>query len=377
LILRHAMRPVRAAWLACALLLFPPVLAPMAVIWKDCLMAGFLVLGVAGLLEPARRWRIAGLASLVAATAMRYNAPAATLPLIVLLFEWRPAQRWFARYPTAIGAWIAVTGLAFGCNAALVDREMHFWHSSFAIQDIVGTLAHVEPDIPDSELGPLLAPTGVLVDHDYHARLRAKYAPAGFYQLISGDGRLWDLPLTGTTPAPEPTRDAISHAWREILSAHLRAYLTYRVEAFAQALGLSRRQEGATVILHKVQYAGMMENMHLANSSSSFQEVGEAIAMWFAKKTRLFRPHVYALLALVLLGFCRRQRDVAALLLSGLGLELSLFPLVVTPDYRYSHWLTTCTCLALVMLIARRSGNRPGDRAGVQAQPRDIAAADV
>ena len=77
--------------------------------------------------------------------------------------------------------------------------------------------------------------------------------------------------------------------------------------------------------------------------------------MWMAKKTRLFRPHVYALLALALLGFCLRQRDVGAILLSGIGLEVSLFPLVQAPDYRYSHWLVTCALLALVMLIARRA----------------------
>jgi hypothetical protein len=40
--------------------------------------------------------------------------------------------------------------------------------------------------------------------------------------------------------------------------------------------------------------------------------------------------------------------------LSGLGLELSLLPLVQTPDYRYSHWLALCVCLAAAMLFARR-----------------------
>ena len=58
---------------------------------------------------------------------------------------------------------------------------------------------------------------------------------------------------------------------------------------------------------------------------------------------------------LALLVMCRRQRDVLALLLSGLGLELSLLPLVQTPDYRYSHWLVICTCLAVVMLFTRRA----------------------
>ena len=59
---------------------------------------------------------------------------------IVLLFEWRAGQRWLARYAIALGAWLAVTVVALGINALLTDRKMHFWHSSLALADIVGTL---------------------------------------------------------------------------------------------------------------------------------------------------------------------------------------------------------------------------------------------
>src|SRR5262249_53922566 len=153
------------------------------------------------------------------------------------------------------GAWIGVTALGMGCNAALVDQQMHFWNSSLALEDIVGTLAHVEPDLPDSELGPLLAPTGVLVDHDYHAHLRAKFVPYDFQQLVSGDGHLWDMPINGTTPAPEAQRDAIAHAWWAIVSGHPGAYAAYRFRVFAEVLGLSSRPVGAPVIKHAVQNA--------------------------------------------------------------------------------------------------------------------------
>jgi hypothetical protein len=355
LILRHAMSPRRAAACACALLLFPPVLAPMAVIWKDCVMAGCFVLGIAGLLESCKWRRLAGLAALSLATAMRYNAPAATFPLILMLFEWQPGRRWLVRYALAGGAWLAVTGAAFGCNAMLVDQPMHLWQSSLALEDIVGTLAHVEPELPDRELGPLLAPTGVLVDRDYHARLRAKYLPYDFQPLISGDGHLWDVPLNGSTPAPEPVRDAISHAWWVIVTGHPGAYVAYRLEAFEEAIGITHRHVGAMVVPHGVQYAGMLDHMGLANYASRFTVIAERVTMYLAKHTRLFRPHAYLLLSLGLLVLCRRHREVAAILLSGLALELSLLPLVPTPDYRYSHWMVTCACLSLVMLLARRA----------------------
>lgn len=353
LILRRALPPRAAAVTAVAIFLFPPVLAPMAVIWKDCQMAGFLALGIAAVFAEDRRWKLAGLALLSLATAMRYNAPAATFPVILLGFTWG-AMRWYARYPLALGAWLVVTVVAMGANSLLVDREMHFWHSSLALEDIVGTLAHTEPDLPDSELGPLLAPTGVLVDRDYHARLRARYVPYDFQQLVSGDGHLWDVPLRGTEPAPVAQRDAIERAWKAIVPAHLRAYAAYRADVMADVIGLRRKFQGATVIRHNVQYAGMMTDAHIALVETAFSRNGEDAAMWVAKQTRWFRPHVYILLALGLLLLCLRQRDIAAILLSGLALEVSLVPLVQAPDYRYSHWLVTCTCVGLVMLFARR-----------------------
>src|SRR5204863_4843679 len=50
-LLRHVLAPRRAAIVAAVVLLLPPVLTPMAVIWKDSQMAGFLVAGIACLLS--------------------------------------------------------------------------------------------------------------------------------------------------------------------------------------------------------------------------------------------------------------------------------------------------------------------------------------
>ena len=360
-VLKRVMSPRPAAWCACAILLFPPVLAPLAAVWKDCLMAGFLLLGTAALLDSRRSVRLLGLGWFVVATAMRYNAPAATLPLLLMLFEWRAIEQVSAtwrrvcvRYGVALGAWLGVTILAFGINGALTTQKMHFWHSSLAILDIVGTLANVDADLPDDELRPLLAPTGILVDKNFHATIRGKYKRYDFQQLVSGDGHLWDLPIQGITPAPQAQRDAIERAWWTIVTAHPGAYLQHRFSAFGEALGMYRRFQGAVFVPHAAQYPGMLAYMGFGNSASRFQELGESVTMFLASKTRLFRPRAYALLSILLLALCRRERAVAAILLSGLGAELSLLPLTQTPDYRYSHWMIVCTCVALAMLRARR-----------------------
>jgi hypothetical protein len=326
----------------------------MSAIWKDCQMAGFLALGIAGVLGPSRRTRLLGLGALTLATAFRYNAGAATLPLIVLLFEWAPNQRWLRRYATAIGIWVAVMVLSLGVNALLTHRKMYFWYSSMALADIVGTLAMVDKAIPDRELEPVLRPTHILADANLHARIRGQYRSDDFQQLITGDGHLWDVQINGTIPTPAAQREAIAHAWKYAVTTYPGAYVRYRLENFGETLGVNRHFGGGTVVTHSGQYVGMLDYMGVQRGWSRFQAKAERVTLWSAKRTQLFRPHLYALISLALLWFARRQRDVLALLLSGLGMELSMLPLGATPDFRYSHWLVVCTCIAFVMMIARR-----------------------
>ena len=97
-ILRRTLAPLAAAITSVCVLLFFPVFAPMAVVWKDSQMAGYLLAGIACMLSPKRGWRVVGCVLLVLATAQRYNALAATLPLVLGLFEWRRGLSRWKRY---------------------------------------------------------------------------------------------------------------------------------------------------------------------------------------------------------------------------------------------------------------------------------------
>ena len=358
MILRRTFAPRRAAVLTVALGLFPPVLAPMAVVWKDALMAGLLALGVAGLLADRRWVRIAGLVMMVAASAIRHNAPAATLPLIVILFEIAPTlPTWrgvITRYAVSTAAWLGVTVASLGINGALTDKPMHFWASSLALADIVGTLAHVDGTIPDAELAPLLTPTDIHVERDFHARLRAAYLPFEFSQLVLGDERLWDMPINGDTPAPAAQRAAIERAWRAIVFGHPWAWVQQRLATFAYVLGLPDDRPRRLVMTSRLQNRFLAEPLGVPLREWHGQFRWQKRIQRFAAATPLFRPWLYAAIALVLLLACRRHRDVFALLLGGLGAEASLALFAITPDYRYSHWLVLSTCLGAVILVARR-----------------------
>lgn len=344
----------RAAWITAAIYVSPPVLPVMAVIWKDCFMAGFLAVGLAGLFSPRRSRRLWALAALSAATAMRYNAFGATLPLVVLLFEWRPGMKWISRYAIALAAWLAITFAAFTANAALTDRQMHFWHSSLAIFDIVGTYATVDEQLSDEQLRHDLAGTGLLVDKDIQATMRKLYSPRVFFPiLLDPQHKLWELPISGFTPAPQAQRDAISRAFWHVVTTYPAAYAAHRLAATAAALDFRTLRHGyinkrAPKNLESAQEFGI-------STASSYLQLRFTRAYYcISARTPLLVPWVYLVLSFLLLPLALRQRDVLALLLSGLVMESSLLFLAHSTDYRYSHWMVIATILAAIFLGVRR-----------------------
>jgi hypothetical protein len=355
LIARRLFPPRRAAWIATLVFVFPPVMLPLTAVWKDSLMAGFMVLGV-GLLLADRRWlRYLGLGALLLATATRYNAFAATAPIVFFLFEVRPLH-WFKRYALAFAAWLAITAGAFAFNAALTDRQMHYWHSSLAVFDIVGTLAGVEREIPDAELEQLFAGTELQVHTGIHARIRSLYDPRDFMPIVTDDARLmWNMPVYGQESGPKPQRDAIERAWREVLTTYPAEYFAYRAEVMAEVLSLTRARPSGVVPKREQKHVDFALSQRVPFGISKLQRHMSNVmsSIWYG--VPIFSPWLYVVLALILLPLTRGSREAFALLVSGLVIEASLFFLAPSPDYRYSHWLVVCVWLALIAVVTRRA----------------------
>lgn len=361
LMLRRAFTPRGAAWATFGCYLYPPVMMPMAVIWKDCAMAGFLALGLGALFD-GRRWlRIVALGALFVASAVRYNAFAATLPMLLLWFEWRPALVRWRRYAIAAAAWLAVTLAAFGANRLLTDRPMYIWYSSLAVFDIVGTLNYVDGDCSDPELEQLLAGTDLRVHREIHRTMRALYSPSNFAPIVLDPKRaLWALPVLGREPAPEPVRDAVGRAWWSVVTSHPGAYLRHRLAATGAVLSLGRvHVSGAITERDAYRYSDYVHQMGQGTGWSPLQDSWTRLMIWIGRQTPVFAPWLYLAAALVLIPLARRHRDVLAILFSGLLYEATLVPLAASHDYRYSHWMIVTTCVALVAVIARRSRGAP------------------
>jgi len=361
LLLRHSMSERAAAAVTLALCWFPPVLADLAVIWKDTQMTAYLVLGIALLTSPRRGVRLGGLALLSLATAMRYNALAITFAPVVLLFVWNPVHRWFVRYPLAVVAWIVITVTPAVVNDALVSERAYLWHDSIALFDLTGTLRYA-PDLPDTAVRDALAGTPLHATSDLQAAART--TPPGPYAASYGTGTYVPA-LWATTfqlfdpPTTMQQRDAIAAAWRRFVPAHLSAYLTYRWHVFREVIHLGDHHIPSAV------YASFTDSLDRAGSaarighnavSSHLQRWLHRAMAWIASSW-LFRPWLYLALSLILLPL-GRDRIVFALALSGIANEAALFVLAPTVDYRYSIWLVVATLIVTASLVAGRSARR-------------------
>jgi hypothetical protein len=331
----------RAAAVATTLVLwFPPVGTVTAAIYKDTLMASFLVAAVPLLVARRNAW---GLVLICAATAMRYNALAATLPLVVLLCDFG-LRRW-KRYAVALVAWVGVTVGALVVNGALADRSEHYWYKTQALMDIADTLANAR-DYSDAELAQLLDGVKVTTP-DLQTHLRAIYKPVDFRHLDRGATQVFE------PPEAQDERVAVARAWRRVIADNPGAYLRYRWDNFVMLLRLDHAvYDNAPITIALRWHEDFDEINHDLTAARVQDRLMEGLRM--VSRTHLFDPYPYAILALVLVVLARRDRLAAAVLLSGLAYEAAYFLLAPTADFRYSQWMIACTCMGTVMIVARR-----------------------
>jgi hypothetical protein len=353
LLLAHRVTQRAAAWWAAALFLFPPIAGVTALIAKDSLMAGFLMIGIACLLdERPHRHRLA-IVFIALASLMRWNALAATFAPMILLYRFRPSLIGVRRYAVAAVAWLAVTAVTYEVNDLLAVEHEHIWYWSNAYEDIAGTLEYM-PKIDDATAEQLLDGVPLRVHDHIQTRFRAVYTAANFYHLMRGPDRLFEVPST------DAERDAIYDAWQRVVLGNPAAYLRYRWDGFRLLVKLDRPVTITNVYIW----------FTVVNAPETIPELGhDAWSSWmqahmigasiWLSLTPLYFTFIYLALCFVLLAVCWRQPLELALLLSAIGYEAAWFVLAVTTDVRYSQWMELATLVAAVLagarLVARRA----------------------
>ncbi|KAB2902106.1 MAG: hypothetical protein F9K40_07935 [Kofleriaceae bacterium] len=335
-LLARAFTPRVAALVTCAVVLFPPVVTTMAVIWKDSQMAAFFVAGTAAALSPHRRWRVVGWLLLGAAAAMRHNAPVAILPLAIFIVWTSSSRSRLLRVAIGVLASLAVGIGAMAVNSALTKKREYPWYGSLALLDVAGTTRYSAPR-SDAEMQHLLRDTGLVVTEDIHRRTKLAYQPRTWWWLSHGDGRIWDYPTTKTQ------RLAIRRAWIDVVTDDPGAYWYHRRRVFNEVLGISKEEPWSPVWWFFAESPEQAVGVGHNHSHSSYQRL---LGEFFTERRNgpLFRVYWYFWLGWVLLGVAiwRRQALAVALLASGLAYELTYFFLAPSPDFRYSHWMIAC-----------------------------------
>jgi len=335
-----------AAWCAIGILLFPPVMTPMAVIWKDSQMAAYLMAGLAALVQPRLKIRLIGLGLLAAACLMRHNAVAAAAPMVAILFEWRGPIAWWKRLGLFIAAGLFAVGALFGFAKIIGARHITL---TPMFHDLMGMIAFSD-DQTDDEIRAQLPGIRVAVDEHIQQQARTTFAMRGARRVLYGDFKIFEPPGT------QADLDAFHDAWLAMLKRQPRAYIEAHWDMFRDVLGIDDvpRAHVWDLFYERDEQQEMME--HSASWSRAQQYMARAFS-WLAGATPLFRPYVYALVALLLLAIACRDRLTLALFTSGLLYELSFMPAFAEHDYRYSHWMITTVVIACVILfIQRRRG---------------------
>jgi hypothetical protein len=353
-VLRRAMSPRAAAICGVAVLLFPPVTTSMAVIWKDSQMAAYLIAGAPLLLAARLRSRALGLVLVTAGCAFRYNAFAAAVPLVFALFEWRPGLRWYQRYAISTVAALAVMFGASTINRVLTVVPVTLSPTN---SDIVGVLAYTH-ERSDEELREILRDTPLHRTTNIQANARAVFSPRSAWLIGHGENRMFDPVVT------DVQRAAMSRAWKLLVFGDWRAYVAYRTAVFKEMIGLSESPLWSPVFNQFVESPEQMSWIDHQASCARLQCDLATSYYWLADNTPLFRAYVYIVVALLLLVLLCRDALTFALLGSGLTYEVSYFPAAASPDFRYSHWMITCTCLSILVLFAQRWRAERSRRAG-------------
>ncbi len=348
-LLRRFLDAKPAAWTAGAILLFPPVLVTMAVIWKDSQMAAYLVAGLAALIQPRLRTRLLGVGLLVAACSLRHNAVAAVVPLIAILFEWRQGLPWTKRLLIVLGVTIAVGIGGFGITRVLAGKHVKL---TPMFNDIAGVIAYTH-DRSDDDLEQVLRDVPLAIDHGLQTQCRMLVAMQHGWLVMVGPDPFF------RSPSSEQQWDAVTRAWKELVLGDPVAYLEFHADQFARLLHMTDDDLPGAVWNRFLEADVQLDWVDHDASFSWYQEkLGIGIFYPLDRHTPLFEPYIYVIIALILLVFLCRTALPFALFLSGFLYELSFFPVGVEPEFRYSHWMVTSIVIGTVVLFVQRRQRR-------------------
>ncbi|MDB4956289.1 MAG: hypothetical protein JWO36_3858 [Myxococcales bacterium] len=339
-----------AAIAAVCMLVFPPVMATLAVIWPQSQLAAYLVACAVAATSKRRAIRIASLGFAFLACGMCGGGTIATLPIIVLGWQWHVGWRRWHQYATATGVWLIIALAALGVSSLLVDAKTDRNTIELATTDIVGILNYA-PELTDGDIATAFEGVTLPSPLALQARARASYGHPERY--TAGAAPLFESPSTPTA------LDALLHVRRSLALTYPGAYVAHRWHETVRILGLSRTKQWKPVYTSFVESAALRDPIRYTARHAPVQKV-LMFGVRALEHTFLFHPYWYLILALLLapLAIKRGQRDAVLLLSSGIVYELAQAVTCTTPSFRDSFWLVVATSLAIIIMRFRQQSQK-------------------
>jgi len=357
-VLRRYAAPMRAAVAASIVFVFPPVFAPLSVIWKDSLMAAVMLCAAAGVVSERRMARGLGWLGLVAVAALRHNAPLLIVPLTAMVVRVPATGPVWRRRVLGAGLGIVASIAGLGLSRALTRVDEYPFANMIAMCDVAAVIA-TSDRMTDAEARGLLGDVPLAVADDIQGRLRALHAEDTDWQPLTGaEGHVFEV-VTSDAQAT-----AMMAAWRRTIAAHPGAYVAHRMLLLSKVLGWTERRP----IPYVTPLSENRDIIGVAGEVRSYSGFQRAVGRFLGKISRsiVFWPTLYFVLGVGLLGILWRDALQRGLLLGALGYELALF--FASPggqEHRYSHWMITCVVIAAVVrLLGVARGRKSVDGGG-------------
>lgn len=335
---------------------YPPAAANLPCIWKDNLMQGALLVGLACLaIAGARRAKLRGLLRALAlltflvALGVRHNAAAAVWPFLMLpLLELPLLPRTAAplRWLAAAAASLLLTlALTIGVGKAIepLATKTEFWQI-VPVFDLAGMSLAAGRVLVEPETGVLTRRMGL-------REIAAKYNPRyvnSLYYCLPFEGKRCVPVFRRTLEATNLAR--LRSNWMRAIYQHPGAYLQHRWRVAERLLG-----DGAPGLY----YVGPTPHTEVARDYPPPERTRRLLS-WIDTQfgSLWFLPVVYLVLSLGLLpvAISRHRRGASPLpvfiLMSGLSYIASCVLTTGASDFRYVVWMIACSVLALGVLIA-------------------------
>lgn len=352
---------VLAGILVLAIGLMPPVFGILGTIWKDVGMGAAFVLAVGCLSTCSQKlnrsrpayWFLifVALVSIWYACAVRHNAAAAALPLLVWLvcivaqpvLNPKKASHWLGAIVAAAALLASLYVGGKKVTLQLTDGKTLYPVQQILIHDLVAV---------SIEKNEVLLPQYLreLSNQPTIEELKRIYNPANIVDMFCCDNSTKRLVLN----FDENNINELTKTWAQVIPSNLGTYLTHRSRVFAAQLSL----QGPTCYPFHTEITGNDLGVSLNRSALNSWVNRKWLAM---KDDFYFRGWFYVGLGFLRFGFSLRRlahryqvpRSVAELSLASSALLYALpyFFVSTTCDLRMLWWPVCATLMALAVVV--------------------------